>query len=244
MHTLLHCTTTPEGFHDLAHAYTLFAPSLKRGNPEQRGQFNLSAAYQLPLGFTVAGNYFGRQGYPIAYLLVEGSTFKNADGTLGDGINRTAYATAIDAKRYGWVSQLDMRLDKNIPIITTKEASEKLKRIGFKRTYGLSTWDAVDPPTNTPAWVLRSIGGIVRSRKRETRLDVWALCGEVAGYATTAAAVPVELSRGAATEATPGVERSAVFSRLSAAESWALGSATATCRGPLKPGPNPLASRS
>src|SRR6202453_3077027 len=32
---------SPEGFKDLAHAYTLFAPSYKRGNPEQRGQFNL-----------------------------------------------------------------------------------------------------------------------------------------------------------------------------------------------------------
>ena len=30
-----------EGFRDLAHAYTLFAESYKRGNPEQRGQFNL-----------------------------------------------------------------------------------------------------------------------------------------------------------------------------------------------------------
>ena len=32
---------SPEGFKDLSHAYTLFAPSYKRGNPEQRGQFNL-----------------------------------------------------------------------------------------------------------------------------------------------------------------------------------------------------------
>ena len=32
---------SPEGFRDLAHAYTLFADSYKRGNPEQRGQFNL-----------------------------------------------------------------------------------------------------------------------------------------------------------------------------------------------------------
>jgi len=30
-----------EGFKDLTHAYTLFAPSVKRANPEQRGQFNL-----------------------------------------------------------------------------------------------------------------------------------------------------------------------------------------------------------
>jgi hypothetical protein len=32
---------SPEGFRDLAHAYTLFASSYKRDNPEQRGQFNL-----------------------------------------------------------------------------------------------------------------------------------------------------------------------------------------------------------
>ena len=32
---------SPEGFRDLSHAYTLFAASYKRGNPEQRGQFNL-----------------------------------------------------------------------------------------------------------------------------------------------------------------------------------------------------------
>src|SRR2546421_4088907 len=32
---------SPEGFRDLAHAYTLFAESYKRSNPEQRGQFNV-----------------------------------------------------------------------------------------------------------------------------------------------------------------------------------------------------------
>jgi len=32
---------SPEGFKDLSHAWTLFAESYKRGNPEQRGQFNL-----------------------------------------------------------------------------------------------------------------------------------------------------------------------------------------------------------
>lgn len=31
----------PEGFRDLSHAYTLFAESYKRGNPLQRGQYNL-----------------------------------------------------------------------------------------------------------------------------------------------------------------------------------------------------------
>lgn len=31
---------SPDGFRDLSHAYTLFADSYKRGNPEQRGQYN------------------------------------------------------------------------------------------------------------------------------------------------------------------------------------------------------------
>ena len=31
----------PEGFHDLSHAYTLFAESRKKDNPEQRGRFNI-----------------------------------------------------------------------------------------------------------------------------------------------------------------------------------------------------------
>ncbi|SDE71853.1 L-ascorbate metabolism protein UlaG, beta-lactamase superfamily [Massilia sp. PDC64] len=36
------------------------------------------------------------------------------------------------------------KLDKNIPIITTKSAAKKLKDMGFQRTFGLSTWDRID----------------------------------------------------------------------------------------------------
>jgi L-ascorbate metabolism protein UlaG (beta-lactamase superfamily) len=36
------------------------------------------------------------------------------------------------------------KLDKNIPIITTKAAANKLKDMGFQRTFGLSTWDRID----------------------------------------------------------------------------------------------------
>jgi hypothetical protein len=32
---------SPDGFHDITHAYTLFAPSDKKANPEKRGRFNL-----------------------------------------------------------------------------------------------------------------------------------------------------------------------------------------------------------
>jgi L-ascorbate metabolism protein UlaG (beta-lactamase superfamily) len=36
------------------------------------------------------------------------------------------------------------KLDKNIPIITTKSAAKQLKDLGFQRTYGLATWDRID----------------------------------------------------------------------------------------------------
>ena len=40
---------SPNGFLNLSHAYTIFAESYKRGNPEQRGQFNLGEKYFLAL---------------------------------------------------------------------------------------------------------------------------------------------------------------------------------------------------
>lgn len=39
----------PDGFEDLSHAYTLFAPSEKKGNPEKRGRFNLGEKLALAL---------------------------------------------------------------------------------------------------------------------------------------------------------------------------------------------------
>ena len=40
---------SPEGFRDLAHAYTLFAASYKRGNPQQRGQYNFGEKLVLSI---------------------------------------------------------------------------------------------------------------------------------------------------------------------------------------------------
>ena len=60
-------------------------------NLQAKWQFNISGAYQLPLGFTVAGNFYGREGYPIAYYII--------DATSADGISRRAYVTAVDAQR-------------------------------------------------------------------------------------------------------------------------------------------------
>jgi hypothetical protein len=89
--------------------------SFQNVNLQSKWQFNFSAAYQLPLGFTVAGNFYGRQGYPIAWYIIDNSS--------ADGISRRAYVTAIDSQRYAWAHQLDLRLDKNIPITSTISAT-------------------------------------------------------------------------------------------------------------------------
>src|SRR5262245_51028022 len=39
----------PEGFKDLSHAFTLFADSAKKSNPEQRGRFNLGEKLVLAI---------------------------------------------------------------------------------------------------------------------------------------------------------------------------------------------------
>jgi hypothetical protein len=39
----------PDGFHDLSHAYTLFAESIKKDNPELRGRFNLGEKLVISL---------------------------------------------------------------------------------------------------------------------------------------------------------------------------------------------------
>lgn len=89
-------------------------------NLNSRWQFNLSGAYQLPLGFTVAGNYYGRQGYPIAYYVIDSTSVATPPN---DRSSRRVYVTAIDAFRYGWVSEFDMRLEKAIPITSTITAT-------------------------------------------------------------------------------------------------------------------------
>ena len=52
---------SPEGFRDLADAYTLFAKSYKRDNPEQRGQFNFGE--KLVLAVCEAASDLHDQGH-------------------------------------------------------------------------------------------------------------------------------------------------------------------------------------
>jgi hypothetical protein len=94
------------------------APSTGTSNLHSAWQFDINAAYQVPLGFTLAGSLYGRQGYPIAYFV--------RDNGSADSLPRSVYVTAVDAYRYGSVLELDLRLQKDIPVTSAVSAALSL----------------------------------------------------------------------------------------------------------------------
>jgi hypothetical protein len=71
-------------------------------------QFYLNAMYQLPLGFNVAGAFFGRQGYPINW-------YRRVAG-VGNSETRDVAVSDLEDQRYDNVFNLDLRLEKVVPI--------------------------------------------------------------------------------------------------------------------------------
>ncbi|HEY3172468.1 MAG TPA: hypothetical protein VGK86_07830, partial [Thermoanaerobaculia bacterium] len=74
-------------------------------------QFNINGMYQLPLAFNIAGSFLGRQGYPLNY-------FRRTFGP-DDGLLRDVQVASTDKNRYENVYELDLRLEKVIPIFGT-----------------------------------------------------------------------------------------------------------------------------
>jgi hypothetical protein len=73
--------------------------------------FNLNAMYQLPLHFNLAASFFGRQGYPINF-------YANTKGP-DDLKTRSIVLTNPNDNRYPMLYELDMRLEKVVPITST-----------------------------------------------------------------------------------------------------------------------------
>jgi hypothetical protein len=73
--------------------------------------FNLNAMYQLPFHFNLAASLFGRQGYPINF-------YANSTGP-DDGKTRAIVLTPTNDLRYPTLYELDLRLEKVIPITST-----------------------------------------------------------------------------------------------------------------------------
>jgi len=77
-----------------------------------RWQLNVNGLYQLPWNFNIAANFYGRQGYPIPYFV----TFNANDGLGG---KQVAVGRADDHRNEN-VYQLDLRVNKNIPLFANQ----------------------------------------------------------------------------------------------------------------------------
>jgi hypothetical protein len=82
-------------------------PGFSRTN--SRWQFNVSGLYELPWGVTVAGNLFGREGFPQRYL-VSVETHDVANNAPLILIGR------VGDRRLRYVYELDLRLEKSFPL--------------------------------------------------------------------------------------------------------------------------------
>lgn len=73
-----------------------------------RWQFNVGGLYQLPLGFNIAANFYGRQGYPFV-------NWVRADA--GDGLGtRLVIIGNVADRRLANVYEADLRLEKMITV--------------------------------------------------------------------------------------------------------------------------------
>ena len=77
-----------------------------------RWQFNANGFYQLPGGFDIGANIFGRQGY------VQPLIFQTSAG--GDGSVRALATPTLDAVRYPNLWDVDLRLAKTVTITRVK----------------------------------------------------------------------------------------------------------------------------
>jgi len=75
-------------------------------------QFSFVGLYQLPVGFAVAANIYGRQGYPINW-------YRQAPASETDGLTRNVVVVPAGSSRYKSVFELDLRVQKVIHIIAT-----------------------------------------------------------------------------------------------------------------------------
>jgi hypothetical protein len=155
----------PEGFRDLTHAYTLYAESYKRSNPEQRGQFNLGEKMLLAVCESASINTTkGTVIFDATEGRIEKPRQKRDRGSVFQGIirmTREEYPEVCDYLR-------SLLLPENVIVIFN--GNRLLPRTPI-RTFetSLETLVADDQ-------------GVMRLRVRKTQVSIYeALPGEVPG---------------------------------------------------------------
>ncbi len=155
----------PEGFRDLSHAYTLFAESYKRDNPEQRGRFNLGEKFVLAVCESASiSTTKGTVVFDPAEGRIEKPRLKRERGSVFQGrirLTREEYPAVCDYLR-------SLLLPDSVAV---KFNGDRLLPRKPLRTFeaSLETLVADDQ-------------GVMRPRQRKTQVAVFeALPGEVPG---------------------------------------------------------------
>lgn len=151
---------SPTGFEDITHAFTLFAPSLKKAEPTQRGRFNLGEKLVLALCksakiiSTKSAIAFASDGRrPLSE--------RTEAGTVFDGVVRMTRNQLADVER------LLARLISPVGIVTTVVAPN------HSFVLDRSTMDVPTTVKATLATVLSDEEGILRPTRRSTTVDLW-----------------------------------------------------------------------
>ena len=76
-------------------------------------QVDVSAMYNLPLGFSVAGNFYARQGYPLAYFQ---SVIANPSTQVSYDRTKIVVVAPYENYRLGTVSELDLGVAYNLKV--------------------------------------------------------------------------------------------------------------------------------
>lgn len=157
----------PEGFHDLTHAYTLFAESVKKGDPEKRGRFNLGEKLVLAL---------------CKHARVESTTGTvafNQDGTMTRSRQKTERGSVFQATIRMSQVEYDEACKAMFDLIppegvTTLFNGEEI--LPFSSNMKVATFEATLPT------LISNDDGMLTRTKRKTQVEVFKTHGDGPGW--------------------------------------------------------------
>lgn len=157
----------PNGFHDLSHAYTLFAESVKKGDPTKRGRFNLGEKLVLAL---------------CKHARVEstsGTVIFNEDGTMSRSRKKTDQGSVFQAVIRMTQVEFDQVCEDMYRVIppdgiTTLFNGEEI--LPFAEGMKVSSFEATLPT------VISNSEGIMTRTKRKTEVEVYDTSGDRTGW--------------------------------------------------------------
>lgn len=152
----------PVGFHDLAHAFTLFAKSYKLGNAEKRGRFNLGE--KLVIAYAIAS------GGSVKIESTKGGFFFDKSGRKAIRKKRTA-GSKVEVIFKGTQAQFDELVAHSKTLIPPKEHTTMNwdgSSVTLTKPNLIKSVSGVNLPT-----VIGDSEGVLRRTRRNTTVDLY-----------------------------------------------------------------------